>query len=236
LFKNIVLVEYNIIQLINLGFVSYEYALQLQEKLFAKNFNCKKNGEQTSNYLIICEHPHVYTMGRGGDAREIDIANLKKHGADFYEVNRGGKITYHGPGQLVVYPILDLENFSLNDVHFYLRQLEKVVISTLHSFNISAGTLVNYTGVWLEPDRGDLARKICAIGVRVSRWLTMHGLALNINTDLSYFEHIIPCGIKDKKVTSMFVELGRQVNMSEVVKILLLNFQKVINCRIVPYV
>jgi lipoyl(octanoyl) transferase len=220
------------IHLINLGLIDYKEALDIQESLFAKNLECKKGGCKTSNYLIVCEHPHVYTMGRGGNAENIDVVNLKKYGADFYGINRGGDITYHGPGQVIMYPILDLDNFLL-DIHFYLRQLEEIVILTLSHFNIPSCRLVNYTGVWIDGDDDKNARKICAIGVRISRWITMHGLALNVNTDLSYFNHIVPCGIKDKKVTSMFIELGRIIEMHEVTEVLLYNFQKIMECHIV---
>jgi lipoyl(octanoyl) transferase len=166
---------------------------------------------------LIWYNPHVYTLGKSGspDNLLVNEEGLKRIDATYYKINRGGDITYHGPGQIVGYPILDLDNF-FTDIHKYLRLLEEAVILTLAEYNIAAGRYPGYTGVWIDPDDDKKARKICAMGVRCSRWVTMHGLAFNVNTDLSYFGHIVPCGIKDKDVTSMQRELGRNADMEEV--------------------
>lgn len=174
----------------------------------------------TPNHLIFCEHPHVFTLGNSGtpDHLLLDEDGLKEKNALYYPIKRGGDITYHGPGQLVVYPILDLDNF-FTDIHLYLRTLEEAVILTLAHYGITAGRYPGYTGVWLDPDN-ERARKICAMGVRCSRWVTMHGLAFNVNANLDYFGYIVPCGIDDKDVTSMQRELGHPVDISEVKNIL----------------
>lgn len=196
------------------GLISYQEAWDKQEQLLAQKTAIKLNrnkpdfvAEEITNHLIFCEHPHVYTLGKNGHEQNLllDEDGLKKANATFYKINRGGDITYHGPGQIVVYPIFDLEQF-FTDIHKYLRYLEEAIIRTLSEFNIQAERYEGYTGVWLDAD-SEKARKICAMGVRCSRWVTMHGLAFNINTDLSYFKHIIPCGIDDKDVTSMQREL-----------------------------
>jgi len=171
---------------------------------------------QTPNYLIFVEHPHVYTLGKSGKAENLllnEQALIEKE-ASFHKINRGGDITYHGPGQLVGYPILDLDNF-FTDIHLYLRTLEEAVILTLKDYGITAGRYEGYTGVWLDADN-EKARKICAMGVRCSRWVTMHGFAFNVNANLGYFRNIVPCGIDDKDVTSMERELGKAVDMEEV--------------------
>ncbi|MEP7168704.1 MAG: lipoyl(octanoyl) transferase LipB, partial [Bacteroidota bacterium] len=162
-------------------------------------------------------HPHVYTLGKSGseDHLLIDENTLEENKTTFYKINRGGDITYHGPGQIVGYPILNLDYF-FNDIHKYLRYLEEVIIRTLAEYNIKGSRIDKLTGVWLDADDTNLARKICAFGVRCSRWVTMHGFALNVNTDLNYFNNIVPCGIADKKVTSMKQELGKDVVMDEV--------------------
>jgi lipoyl(octanoyl) transferase len=215
------------------GLIDYKEAWDKQEAIFADTVNTKiaiRNmqvaGEDaqddiaTKNHLIYCEHPHVYTLGKSGKAENLllDEKGLEEKHAVYYPINRGGDITYHGPGQLVCYPILDLDNF-FTDIHLYLRKLEEAVINTLAEFGIAAGRYPGYTGVWLDADN-DRARKICAMGVRCSRWVTMHGLALNVNTDLDYFKNIVPCGIDDKAVASMQHELGAEVNIEEVKKIL----------------
>lgn len=211
----------------HLGNIAYQEAWDLQESLFNEIVRVKLDNRkltptpsiQTPNYLLFCEHPHVYTLGRSGSAAHL-LANqetLQKQGVSFYETNRGGDITYHGPGQLVVYPILDLENF-FTDIHRYLRLLEEAVIATLQEFGLSGGRMEGLTGVWLGHENNSLAAKVCAIGVRTSRWVTMHGLALNINTDLSYFEQIVPCGIQDKKVASMATALGKPQDLLMVAK------------------
>lgn len=174
----------------------------------------------TPNYLVFCEHPHVYTLGKSGKPEHLllDEQGLKEKNAVYYAINRGGDITYHGPGQIVSYPILDLDNF-FTDIHLYLRTLEEAVIRTLADYGLNAERYPGYTGVWFDA-ANEHARKICALGVRCSRWVTMHGLAFNVNPDLDYFKNIIPCGIEDKAVTSMEKELGKKVDINEVKKIL----------------
>ena len=173
----------------------------------------------TDNYLLFCEHPHVFTLGKSGNEHNLLIKkeDLASISASYYPINRGGDITYHGPGQLVGYPIIDLENF-FTDIHKYMRLLEEAVIQTLLEFGISAGRIDGLTGVWIDHDRGSQARKICALGVKTSRWVTMHGFALNVNTELQYFNYIVPCGINDKAVTSMSQELGQEVDIAAVKK------------------
>jgi len=204
------------------GAVDYQQAWDRQETIFAEVVKQKTdnrvNGTHlpTNNYLIFVEHPHVYTLGKSGKPEHLllDDDGLKAHQASYYKINRGGDITYHGPGQLVGYPILDLDNF-FTDIHLYMRTIEEAVIRTLADYGIAAGRYPGYTGVWLDADN-EKARKICAIGVRASRWITMHGFAFNVNTDLSYFNHIVPCGIEDKAVASLQGELGHEVALSEV--------------------
>lgn len=209
-------------QFIDWGLVDYQEAWDRQESVFnhvleAKLQNRTQNTENpTPNYLIFTEHPHVYTLGKSGHLEYLllDEEGLQKHQATFYKINRGGDITYHGPGQIVGYPILDLDNF-FTDIHRYLRVLEEAVILTLADYGIVAGRYPGFTGVWIDADN-DRARKICAMGVRASRWVTMHGFAFNVNADLNYFNHIVPCGIDDKDVTSMQRELGYALDMEEV--------------------
>ena len=206
----------------DLGKIDYKECWDFQEELFAeilavKSFNKKKNKTiETKNYLLFCEHPHVYTLGKSGDEKNLLVNEeyLKRRGATFHKINRGGDITYHGPGQLVGYPILDLDNF-FTDIHKYLRFLEEAVILTLKEYGLESERSPGETGVWFDVGT-DKARKICAIGVKSSRWVTMHGFAFNINSDLSYFGNIIPCGIADKKVTSLEKELEREVDFEEV--------------------
>lgn len=215
------------VELIHLGEEDYQKVWDYQESIFKQTVDQKianrkiEDPQQhtiTKNYLIFCEHPHVYTLGKSGALENLllDEHGLKEHSAQFYKINRGGDITYHGPGQLVAYPILDLENF-FTDIHLYLRNLEEAIILTLADYGLIAGRIDGLTGVWIDFEEGDKdPRKICAMGVKSSRWVTMHGLALNVNTDLSYFGHIVPCGIDDKAVTSMQKELGRIVDMEKV--------------------
>ena len=206
----------------DLGLIDYQEAWNYQEKIFNKIIEDKRKNskEKTTNntqsYLLFCEHPHVYTLGKSGDEKNllVDKEYLASREAKFYKINRGGDITYHGPGQIVGYPILDLDNF-FTDIHKYLRFLENAVILTLEEYEIQGFRLDGETGVWLGLDT-EHARKICALGVRSSRWVTMHGFAFNVNCDLSYFGNIIPCGIQDKSVTSMQEELGVEVNIMEV--------------------
>ncbi len=204
------------------GVLDYQESWDQQEVLFKgviadKTANRTNNTDfLTDNYLIFVEHPHVYTLGKSGEASHLllDEKGLEEKEATYYKINRGGDITYHGPGQLVGYPILDLDNF-FTDIHLYLRTLEEAVILTLAEYGISAGRSEGFTGVWLDVDQKN-ARKICALGVRSSRWVTMHGFALNVNANLDYFTNIIPCGIENKEVTSMHKELGREVDMDQV--------------------
>lgn len=205
-----------------LGLIDYKEAWDYQEKLLKEAVDLKiafRNGQTTEipqNYLLFCQHPHVYTLGKSGKQEHLLLneEQLKVHEATYYKINRGGDITYHGPGQLVVYPIFDLEQF-FTDIHKYMRLLEEAVILTLTDFGIKSGRVEGLTGVWIEGDT-DRARKICAMGVKCSRWVTMHGIGFNVNTDLNYFSHIIPCGIDDKAVTSMQQELGAELDINEV--------------------
>ncbi len=210
----------------NLGLIDYKEAWDYQEKLFRATVDQKikvRNGESdapTQNHILFCEHPHVFTLGKSGDKQNLLLNDqtLAENNATYYEINRGGDITYHGPGQLVVYPIFDLDHF-FSDIHKYLRFLEESVILTLAEYGIESSRVDGLTGVWIDGDK-PTARKICAIGVKSSRWVTMHGIGFNVNSDLSYFSHIIPCGIQDKAVTSMERELGRTVDMQEVSAVL----------------
>ena len=210
------------------GLLNYKQAWEKQEEIFAQtvalkvaNRNHPTETKITPNYLIFVQHPHVYTLGKSGKADNLllDEAGLQKANAQYHKINRGGDITYHGPGQIVGYPILDLDNF-FTDIHLYLRTLEEAVILTLRDYGITADRLTGSTGVWLDAENPIKARKICALGVRCSRWVTMHGFAFNVNTDLSYFNNIIPCGIDDKAVTSLQKELGRLLDIEEVKGIL----------------
>lgn len=216
-------------EFIDLGLIDYKEAWDRQTELFNKILTVKAENRNrseadqrlTDNFLLLCEHPHVYTLGKSGDENNLLIKKEELHtiGATYYHINRGGDITYHGPGQLVVYPILDLENF-FTDIHQYMRLLEEAVIQTLREFKIESGRIAGLTGVWLDVDHKTNVRKICAMGVKTSRWVTLHGLALNVNTDLSYFSKMIPCGIADKAVTSLDKEVGSSVEMNHVKKIL----------------
>ena len=211
----------------NLGRIDYKEAWDYQESLLKETVDIKianrklgpENQKTTPNHLIFCEHPHVYTLGKSGDELNLLIneEKRKKEGIQYFKTNRGGDITYHGPGQIVGYPILDLDNF-FTDIHKYLRFLEEAVINTLDEFGIKSGRIPGLTGVWVNPNSLGNSRKICALGVKTSRWVTMHGLALNVNTDLDFFNFIIPCGINDKAVTSMERELGKKLDLSLVQK------------------
>lgn len=210
------------VKFIDWGLLDYQEAWDKQEAIFAKTLAIKHDKrvnntqDPTPNFLIFTEHPHVYTLGKSGHLEYLllDEEGLKEKEATFYKINRGGDITYHGPGQIVGYPILDLDNF-FTDIHLYLRTLEEAIILTLADYGIEAGRYPGFTGVWLDPDN-EKARKICAMGVRASRWVTMHGFAFNVNADLAYFGNIVPCGIDDKDVTSMERELGHKVDVEEV--------------------
>ncbi len=231
------------VELIDLGLIPFQEAWDYQEKLFQKIVEQKqqnrkeKRTDPTSNYLLFCEHPHVYTLGKSGKQSNLLINEsfLESKGASLFRINRGGDITYHGPGQLVAYPILDLDNFNLS-IKSYINSLEEVVIRTLAAFNIHAGRLEGATGVWLDPDDPVRARKICAMGVRTSHWVSMHGFALNITTDLDYFNFIIPCGITGKSVTSMSKEGVKNADMSTVKQALLSQFTQIFGMEIHPQV
>lgn len=213
------------VKFINLGEIDYQEGWDYQTELFDATVSRKienrkaevTDQKETDNYLIFCTHPHVYTLGKSGSEENLllDETGLKEKQATYYKINRGGDITYHGPGQLVGYPILDLDNF-FTDIHKYLRFLEEAVILTLADYGIEAGRIDGLTGVWLDHEKQANPRKICALGVKSSRWVTMHGFAFNINANLEYFNNIIPCGIDDKAVTSLNAELGREVDIEEV--------------------
>ena len=215
----------------NLGKIDYKNCWDYQEFLFSETLKQKSNNRKnntsikTKNYLVFCEHPHVYTLGKSGDQNNLLINDtvLKKNGAKFYKINRGGDITYHGPGQIVGYPILDLDNF-FTDISKYLRLLEEVIILTLKDYNLVGQRSEGETGVWLDVGKHN-ARKICAIGVKSSRWVTMHGFAFNVNTNLSYFNNIIPCGIINKGVTSLKKELNTVVDVEDVILKIQNNFK-----------
>lgn len=219
----------------HLGLIDYKKAWDYQEQLFSEIIDIKlKNKKQnhndvipTPNYLLFCEHPHVYTLGKSGskDNLLINEKMLKEKNAAFYAINRGGDITYHGPGQIVGYPIFDLDNF-FTDIGKYLRYLEEVVIRTLKDYNIISNRIEGLTGVWINNNQ-DNSKKICAIGVRTSRLVTMHGFAFNVNTDISYFSNIIPCGISGRSVTSLALELNRTIDIKEVETKLLRHFREV---------
>lgn len=205
--------------------MDYQEAWDFQEKLFKQTVDRKIENRKlegpaqlpTENFLIFCSHPHVYTLGKSGKPENLllDEKGLQEENATYYKINRGGDITYHGPGQIVGYPILDLDNF-FTDIHKYLRFLEEAVILTLRDFGIEAGRIPGLTGVWLDTNDESKARKICALGVKSSRWVTMHGFAFNVNVDLDYFKYIVPCGIDDKAVTSLNKELGYDPDITEV--------------------
>ena len=217
----------------DLGLVDYKETWDYQERLLNEIVkekmvmrNTLNSNLQTPNYLLFCEHPHVYTLGKSGseDHLLMDEKQLSENNATFYKINRGGDITYHGPGQIVGYPILNLDYF-FNDIHKYLRYLEEIIIRTLAEYGLKGERIDKLTGVWLDANDKNRARKICAFGVRCSRWVTMHGFAFNINTDLNYFNKIIPCGIPDKAVTSLKKELDRDVDINEVKEKIKKHFQ-----------
>jgi lipoyl(octanoyl) transferase len=229
-------------QFIHLGLIDYQQAWDYQASLFEKILEVKKANRDlpveqqkpTENFLIFCEHPHVYTLGKSGDESNLKIKKEDLHTiqASYVHTNRGGDITYHGPGQIVGYPVIDLENF-FTDIHHYMRWLEEAVIQTLAEFGISSGRIPGLTGVWLDPDNESRARKICALGVKTSRWVAMHGFAFNVNADLNYFDYIVPCGIDDKAVTSMEFELGKKQDMKAVEAILKTKLAQVFEMELV---
>ena len=218
----------------DLGRINYKEAWDFLESIFSGVLNSKSenrnrsddNQVRTTDYLLFAEHNPVYTIGKSGDMKNL-LANknqLEDLGIEFFKINRGGDITYHGPGQLVGYPILNLDHF-FTDIHRYLRTLEDVIIDTLFDYGLKGGRISGETGVWLDTET-PFARKICAMGVRASRWVTMHGWAFNINTDLKYFQHIIPCGITDKSVTSLNIELGKEIDMLDLKQKVKYHFEK----------
>lgn len=212
------------VKLVNKGLIDYKKCWDFQASIFDEIIQSKiaiRKGEikkrYTDNFLIFCEHSHVYTLGKTGEKNNLllDEATLQSKGASYYHINRGGDVTYHGPGQLVGYPILDLDNF-FTDINKYLRFLEEAVILTLKDYGVKSGRVEGATGVWIDGDNPLIARKICAIGVKLSRWVTMHGFAFNVNTNLDYFNNIVPCGITNRSVTSLQKELGKSQDISEV--------------------
>ncbi|MCE3229248.1 MAG: octanoyltransferase [Bacteroidetes bacterium] len=226
----------------DLGIMDYKECWDYQEKLFSEIVAQKTKNrdlpaeEQTStkNYLLFVEHPHVYTLGKSGNEKNLLVNDfqLKEKEATYYKINRGGDITYHGPGQLVAYPVLDLDNF-FTDIHKYLRLLEETIILTMKEYGIEGGRSKGETGVWLNADDVFKARKICAMGVRCSRWVTMHGWGFNVNTNLDYFSNIVPCGINNKAVTSMHKEVGNEINMNEMKEKLKNNFALLFEAQLV---
>lgn len=227
------------VKITELGFLPYSEAWDIQEEYFSNTIAVKRQNRQldssilTENHLLLVEHPPVFTLGKSGKIDHLLLKEevLKSKGIAFFKTNRGGDITFHGPGQLVGYPILDLDNF-FTDIHKYLRYLEEIIIKTLSDFGLNSARSDGETGVWLDLDT-PFARKICAMGVRASRWVTMHGFALNINTDLSYFDYIVPCGIQGKGVTSIAKELKREVDPSLVKAAVLKNFSEVFEVEII---
>ncbi len=227
-----------------LSLIDYAQAWDYQEEVFAEIVQTKisnrKQPDQpktTENYLLFCEHPPVYTLGKSGKESNLLLSSeeLGEKGIQYYPINRGGDVTFHGPGQLVGYPILDLDNF-FTDIHRYLRTLEEAIILTLADYGLNSGRIPGLTGVWIDYEEQKNPRKICAMGVKASRWVTMHGFALNINTDLSYFDYIVPCGIEDKAVTSMAQELGEPQNMEEVSARLLKHLADLFEMKVVKEV
>ena len=226
----------------DLGILDYKACWDYQETLFNETVALKianRSAEPesqiaTKNHLLFVEHPHVYTLGKSGDTSHLLINEhqLEEKEATYYKINRGGDITYHGPGQLVGYPILDLDHF-FTDIHKYLRLLEETIILTLDEYGIKAGRSKGETGVWLDEDNIFKARKICAMGVRCSRWVTMHGWGFNVNSNLDYFKNIVPCGIQDKAVTSLNKELGQNVDMLEIKEKLKKHFAALFECEYV---
>jgi lipoyl(octanoyl) transferase len=227
---------------IDLGLIDYSDAWNYQTELFEKILDVKKQNRNlpdqqqaiTSNYLVFCEHPHVFTLGKSGEEKNLLIPKdkLESIGATYHHINRGGDITYHGPGQIVVYPIIDLENF-FTDIHKYMRLLEEAVIQTLQAYEITAGRIKGLTGVWIDYDNEKTCRKIAALGVKTSRWVTLHGLAFNINTNLDYFKYIVPCGIDDKEVTSMEKELGSHQDLGKIKTTLLQKISSIFEMEMV---
>jgi len=217
----------------DIGASSYKEVWDYQEKLLHENVEHKRNGEYTTNYLLFTEHAPVYTLGKNGNAMHVLVSEQQRQqkGIEYFHINRGGDITFHGPGQLVGYPIFDLDQFK-TDLGWYLRSLEEVIILTMAEYGLQGDRSKGETGVWIESSIKGRERKICAMGIRCSRWITMHGFAFNVNTDLSYFNYIVPCGIANKKVTSLEKELGHSVPMNEVKEKIKKNFERVFEVEI----
>jgi lipoyl(octanoyl) transferase len=229
------------VQFQDIGRVSYGTAWDFQTELFTETVDLKlanrkhpETAQETTDHFLFVEHPPVFTLGKSGKMEHllVDQEQLERDGFEFFPVNRGGDITYHGPGQIVGYPIIDLDHY-FTDIHKYLRYLEEVIISALADYGLQAGRSGGETGVWLD-EGTPFARKMCAMGVKASRWTTMHGFALNVNADLSHFDYIVPCGISDKKVTSLHVELGREVDLQEVKDKIKFYFEKQFGCQFIP--
>jgi lipoyl(octanoyl) transferase len=227
---------------IDLGLIDYQQAWDYQTTLFNEILKVKSENRsraeneqvKTDNYLLFCEHPHVFTLGKSGDEKNLLLKqdDLVLVGASYYQINRGGDITYHGPGQIVVYPVIDMENF-FTDIHQYMRLLEESVIQTLQEFGVESGRIKGLTGVWIDFDNEIKARKIAALGVKTSRWVTMHGLAFNVNTNLDYFKYIVPCGINDKAVTSLQKESGTEIEMINVKEVLKEKIVRLFNMKLI---
>ena len=223
----------------DIGKSSFSDAWEYQEDIFKKIINQKiknrsnENKMETNNFLIITEHDPVYTIGKSGDISNLLLNDdeMKTQGIEFYKINRGGDITYHGPGQIMGYPIIDLDNF-FTDINLYLRKLEEVIINTLKSYDLEGFTIKGETGVWVKDNNG-LSKKVCAFGIRASRWVTMHGFSFNVNPELNYFKNIIPCGITDKGVTSVSELKNRNIEMNEIKQILYKNFAESFNAKLV---
>jgi lipoyl(octanoyl) transferase len=217
----------------DIGASSYKEVWDYQEKLLHENVEHKRNGEHTTNYLLFTEHAPVYTLGKNGNTMHVLVSEQQRQqkGIEYFHINRGGDITFHGPGQLVGYPIFDLDQFK-TDLGWYLRSLEEVIILTMAEYGLQGDRSKGETGVWIESSIKGRERKICAMGIRCSRWITMHGFAFNVNTDLSYFNYIVPCGIANKKVTSLEKELGHSVPMNEVKEKIKKNFERVFEVEI----
>jgi lipoyl(octanoyl) transferase len=230
------------VRFIDLGLIDYQQAWDYQTSVFNEILKVKSENksrsesqqELTNNYLIFCEHPHVFTLGKSGDESNLLLkkGELSSINASYYHINRGGDITYHGPGQIVVYPVIDMENF-FTDIHQYMRLLEEAVIQTLKEFGIESGRIKGLTGVWIDFDTETEARKICALGVKTSRWVTMHGLAFNVNANLEYFKYIVPCGIDDKAVTSLQKEVGSEIDLERVKEVLKEKIVSLFNMKLV---
>lgn len=222
------------VQFQELGLRRYKEVWDFQESLLAQNISIKQSGAITPNYLLFTEHYPVYTLGKNGKEENVLISEEERiqKGVEYFHINRGGDITFHGPGQIVGYPIIDLDQFR-TDLGWYLRGLEEMIILTMKYYGLNGERSEGETGVWLDASIKGSERKICAMGIRCSRWITMHGFAFNVNNDLSFFDNIIPCGIQDKKVTSLAQELGHSIDMNEVKQLLKENFEQVFEAKLV---